>query len=515
MRPILSIFLISLLSFSCERGIQPGKYHDFDLTLSKSGLLDKIKGGWAGQVIGCTYGGPTEFRFPGCMIHDYQPIPWDSSRISWYFENAPGLYDDIYMDLTFVEVMEKEGIDAPALSHALAFANAGYALWHANQAARYNILNGIMPPESGYWKNNPHAEDIDFQIEADFAGLMSPGMVNSASGICDRIGHIMNYGDGWYGGVYMAAMYSLAFISDDIETVVKEALKAIPEEAMFRRCIQDVIDSYEINPDDWKQAWFEVERKWAQDIGCPDGVFSPFNIDARVNAAYVVIGLLYGQGDFARTLEISARCGQDSDCNPASAGGILGTMTGYSKIPGLWKEPLKPVESKPFAYTTMSLDKVYEIGFKQALEVISRNGGKISGDSITIPVQDIKPVKLEVNFPGHQPADRKNLGIRLDREAEINFNGIGFVVTGEPRASVQNDDGRYVFEVQMVIDDGAPVCFKMPMDYVSRRAEIAWAYELPNGQHQIRFRILNAVPGNYIRLNDLITYRKSGTSRPD
>ena len=97
-------------------------------------------------------------------------------------------------------------------SHARAFANAEYMLWHANQAARYNILNGMEPPASGHWENNPHADDIDFQIEADFAGLMNPGMVNSSSEVCDRVGHIMNYGDGWYGGVYVAAMYSLAFL---------------------------------------------------------------------------------------------------------------------------------------------------------------------------------------------------------------------------------------------------------------------------------------------------------------
>ena len=63
----------------------------------------------------------------------------------------------------------------------------------------------------GSWKNNPHADCIDYQIESDFAGLMSPGMPNTASEISDKIGHIMNYGDGWYGGVYVGAMYSLAF----------------------------------------------------------------------------------------------------------------------------------------------------------------------------------------------------------------------------------------------------------------------------------------------------------------
>ena len=60
---------------------------------------------------------------------------------------------------------------------------------------------------------------------------MSPGMPNAASEFCDRAGHIMNYGDGWYGGVYVAAMYSLSFVSDDIGFIVEEALKTIPDRA--------------------------------------------------------------------------------------------------------------------------------------------------------------------------------------------------------------------------------------------------------------------------------------------
>ena len=129
------------------------------------------------------------------------------------------------MELTFVDIFEKEGLDAPVESFATAFAHAGFRLWHANQAARYNILNGIMPPESGHWKNNMHADDIDFQIEADFAGLMAPGMVNAAGIYADRIGHIMNYGDGFYGGAYVAAMYSLAYVYDDVYQLVIDALE--------------------------------------------------------------------------------------------------------------------------------------------------------------------------------------------------------------------------------------------------------------------------------------------------
>lgn len=174
------------------------------VTMSRQELMNRIKGGWAGQTIGVTYGGPTEFAYRGMKIGDDVNIEWgDSDYIANTMKNNSYLYDDIYMDLTFVEVFDRLGIDAPIDSLAHAFAYARYGLWHANQAARYNIMHGICPPQSGHWMNNPHANDIDYQIEADYAGLMSPCMPNAASAISDRVGHIMNYGDGWYGGVYM------------------------------------------------------------------------------------------------------------------------------------------------------------------------------------------------------------------------------------------------------------------------------------------------------------------------
>lgn len=77
-----------------------------EFTISKEKLMDKIKGGWAGQTIGCTYGGPTEFKYNGTMIQEYVPIVWPDGYIKWWYENVPGLYDDVYMDLTFVDVFD-------------------------------------------------------------------------------------------------------------------------------------------------------------------------------------------------------------------------------------------------------------------------------------------------------------------------------------------------------------------------------------------------------------------------
>lgn len=496
------LFLIGVAACSKQRSVCKQIALPPEISMDKEVLMDKIKGGWAGQTIGCTYGGPTEFRYNGTMIQDYVSIDWPDGYINWWYENAPGLYDDVYMDLTFVDVFDRLGLDAPVDSFAMAFAKAGYMLWHANQAARYNILQGIMPPASGHWLNNPHADDIDYQIEADYAGLMSPGMPNTASEISDKIGHIMNYGDGWYGGVYVGAMYSLAFVSDDIEFVVTEALQTIPAESRYYQCMSDVIRWHKEFPDDWKRTWFECERKWSEDIGCPDGVFVPFNIDAVINSAYILIGLLYGEGDFYKTMDIATRCGQDSDCNPASAAGILGTMLGYSKIPAYWLENLKEVEAMDFAYTTISLDETYRMSFDQALQLIERNGGKIANDEVLISCQQPVPVKFEKSFEGIYPVSRIHIDKPLPEVGEVTFEGTGIVFKGYVRC----DDNTYVARVEMYID-GEPVeTADLPASYITRRHELFWKYQLPKKQHTVTFQWLNPQPGVSIHFGESLVY---------
>lgn len=473
------------------------------VTMPVDVLKDKIKGAWAAQVIGVTFGTPVEFQYNGTMIQDYQEIPWYDGYMKETYEKDPGSYDDIYMDLTFVQVLEDEGLDAPAQSFADAFAKAEYKLWFANQTARYNVLHGIRPPESGHWLNNPCADDIDFQIEADFAGLMCPGMVNSATEICDRVGHIMNYGDGWYGGVYVGAMYSLAFVSDDVEYVVEEALKVIPRKSKFAQCMSDVISWHKENPDDWKATWFKVQRKWGEDIGSPRGVFQAFNIDAKINAAWVLMGLLYGDGDFTRTYEISTRCGDDADCNPATAGGVLATMKGYKNMPEFWKQGLAEVEPIDFKYTTISLNDAYELSFKHALEMIKRGGGQVSDREVTIKVQKPKTVPLEVAFEGHWPKEKISLARELKDQTSFEFEGIGFAVMGSAEKAGEED---YVFEVEMYIDGKFIETAKLPTNFVLRRFTPFWRYQLAMTKHEVRLKMLNPTDKAKLNLDDAVIY---------
>ncbi len=460
------------------------------VVLSKRVLKDKIKGGWAGQTIGVTFGWPSEFQYQGTFIQDYEVIRWHDDYVNEAMTTFPGLYDDVYVDLTFVEVFNRLGLDAPLDSFAKAFSKSEYQLWHANQAGRYNLQQGIPAEKSGHWLNNPHADDIDFQIESDFIGLMSPGMPNVASAISDKIGHLMNAGDGWYGGVYMSNMYALAFTSKEVSYVVNEALKAIPVQSKFYKCIADVIKWHQLYPNDWKRNWFEIQKKWAEDVGCPSMVFHPLNIDAKLNAAYVVLGLLYGKGDFTKTLEIATRTGQDSDCNPASAAGILGVMIGYDQIPQKWIVPLKKAEHRNFSFTQISLNKVYEMGYAHALMNIEKNNGKIKGDLVEIPFKSPKPVRFEENFAGHYPILRTLLSKNFQDKLAFDINGIGFVIRGYAHKK-KSDAPEHTLQAALWIDGKEVERANFPTAANPARTDLFWRYQLPKGKHKVEIKILN------------------------
>ena len=383
MKPLLNILMILCVA--------SGVHAEEVRTISKSALSDKIRGAWAGQMIGVSYGAPTEFRYQGRMIEG----PFKFAPI----ENAID-QDDMYVEMTFAHVMDTVGLDATTEQYGDAFRDSHYELWHANAGARRNLNRGLKAPLSGDPRFNLHCDDIDFQIESDFIGVMCPGLPQAANSIAERVGRVMNHGDGLYGGMFIAGMYSAAFFEPDPRRVVEAGLASIPSGSAYAAVIRDVLAWSRDNPDDWRRTWQLLHDKWDRDDICPDGFQTPFNIDAKLNGAFVAIGILYGGGDWDRTLEFATRCGQDSDCNPSSAGGILGAMTGFAKIPERYRDPIGPIADRKFSFTEYSFNDIVTSTEHRALAVIAREGGSVDGDQVRIPVQTPKPPPLELSGYG-------------------------------------------------------------------------------------------------------------------
>lgn len=359
------------------------------ITLSKEKVEDKVKGAWAGKMIGVMYGREMEFKATGVMYTG--EIAWTPQMVEKSL-----LEDDIYGQLNFMMTMEKLGLDAPVDSLAKNFANAEFPLCHANLQSRKNYMDGIRASESGKPANNMHADDIDFQIESDFIGFINPCMPQSSNKLCRRVGSIMAYGDGMYGGMYLSSMHSIAYNSSDIESIVTNALKSIPQQSTYALCIKDVLAAYHQDPTDWKKAWEKIQHTWGDiDICAP---YHTFDIDAKLNGAFVTIGLLYGGGDFRKTMEITIRSGQDTDCNTSNAAAVLGVIHGYKAIPDELKSYIPEIADKNFLHTNYSYNKVVKQTLAFIAENVKNNGGSVNGDSYFIKSQSPVAPKLEQGF---------------------------------------------------------------------------------------------------------------------
>ncbi len=516
MRSILLSVLTAHLAFAA-----PPKVREVSL----ADLRDKIEGGWAGQMIGVSYGAPTEFHYRNEIMPEDKIPAWQPERVSNALEQ-----DDLYVDMTFAQVLDDKGLDASSEDFGAEFKNAKYRLWHANLAARRALRRGVPAKLSGTPKYNAHANDIDFQIEADFIGMMTPGLPRSSNEIARRAGRVVNYGDGIYGGMFVSCMYAAAFFETDPRKVVQAGIACLPAHSPYALMMNDVLAWSEQSPGDWIAVWKRIEEKWNKREACPDGAMRPFNIDAKLNGAYIALGLIYGAGDIGRTINISTRAGQDSDCNPSSAAGIVGVMTGYKRIPDEWKSGIPAIADKKFEYTDYSFRTIVASTEKRALAMIGRTGGRVEGDKVYVRTQAPKAAKLALwddygspveriavddprwTFKGNWDASsqRRNAGpIRRsdekNAEATIEFEGTGAILCGPYLPNGGKADVYLDGKLSRTVD-------VYPDEDQGKGAEAVWhAFGLKNGKHTVRLVVRGEqYPGSsgaVIALNDLISFR--------
>ena len=376
--------------------------------ISVEQYIDKMKAGWVGQMAGVGWGAPTEFHCQGVVMPEDKVPQWEPKLINQFEQ------DDIYVEMTFLRTLELHGFGVSIRQAGIDFANSGYSLWHANRGGRDNLRIGIAPPDSGHPQFNKHADDIDYQIEADYAGLISPGMPNVPIQLGEIFGRLMNYGDGLYGGQFVGGMYAEAFFEEDVVKVVEAGLRCIPPQSQYYECISDVLRWYREYPNDWAKTWQLVNEKYHLNPQCrrfsctgPEG---EFNIDAKINGAYIVMGLLYGGGDPDKTIVIAMRCGQDSDCNPSNAGGILFTTIGFTNLPEKFSSALDPTGK--FSHTPYDFPTVIGVCEKLARQAVVNCGGKIETDAqgkeyFIIPRQRPRPSALEQCWAPRPPVGSK------------------------------------------------------------------------------------------------------------
>lgn len=351
--------------------------------LDEAVYLDKAHGGWLGKISGLTLGIPREFG-----------MPWPPHQVSYFYE-VPTRFtdiasgDDVTMPLVFQLALKKYGIRPTHEQYMQEWLDRLYPgrMWGANLAALEHYRAGIKPPLTGAsgiaWNDGL---DLDAQIDLDPMGWVAPGMMNRAAAMARHAGQIMSHGEGLDGAIFVAALNSEAFFANDVESLVRRASLTLPAGSRYRAMVEDLLRWSREEPD-WRMTRQRLKQKY--DLGRPAKAY------AVINGGAVVLGLLYGKGDFAQTVLITMKAGWDSDCNAATAGGVIGTLLGASKIPPAWGAVFQDrfenwcTRGLPrwFAISDLGRDSV-EIGLK----VLADAGAKVDGEPgsrvLLIPEED-------------------------------------------------------------------------------------------------------------------------------
>lgn len=338
-------------------------------------FADRVLGGWLGRIAGNMLGKPVE-----------QGEVWTRERIDGYLRRADALPLTDYLpepptaeDAALLRPewracvrgrvrgsCRDDDVDYAVLgldlleTHGFGFSTEQVGdLWllrlpyrqtfTAERAAYRNLAAGLRPPLTATY-DNPYQEWIGALIRADIYGWTCPGAPREAAALARRDAVLSHTGNGVYGAMWAAATVSAAFTAPTVRHAVEEGLTVVPAGSRLARTVRRVAALRDAG-----LAWEETLATAARETAGLGWIHTV------PNAAVLTAGLLYGDGDFTRTVALTVRGGLDTDSNGATAGSVAGVLTGAAAIPERWTEPLEDtVRSAVFGFDGVRISELAE-----------------------------------------------------------------------------------------------------------------------------------------------------------
>lgn len=320
---------------------------------------DKVLGCWTGKNIGGTLGTP--FEGP--------PVTHDITFYTQDLNGEPLPNDDLDLQLAWLQAVEENGIYniTPRLLGEY-WLDLVTGPWCEYSICKGNIKRGFYPPVSGVLNNDAWKFSNGAWIRSEIWACLFPGQPDEAALFASYDACADHCGEGIFAEVFTAALESAAFVISDLRCLIRIGLSKIPGDCRVARAVNVVCEAY-----DGGRTWLEARE--AVIAECKDlGWFQAPN-----NIAFMILGLLYGEGDFGKSLCTAVNCGDDTDCTGATAGAILGIIRGRKGIPQEWTAPIgesiQTVAVNPFPVNlqvpktlTELTDRVMAAAFRATVE---------------------------------------------------------------------------------------------------------------------------------------------------
>ncbi|MEW2514323.1 ADP-ribosylglycohydrolase family protein [Streptomyces sp. NPDC046870] len=338
-------------------------------------LADRVHGGWLGRIAGNMLGKPVEQgevwtrdridrylrRAAALPLTDYLPEPADAEeaavlRPEWRACVRGRIHgscrdDDVDYAILGLHLLETHGFgfSTEQVGDLWLLRLPYLQTFTAERAAYRNLANGLKPPLTATY-DNPYQEWIGALIRADVYGWTCPGDPVRAAGLARRDAVLSHTGNGVYGAMWAAALISAAFTAPGVRDALDTALSVVPASSRLARTVRRVASLHEARLP-WEETLATVSAETAG-LGW---------IHTVPNAAVLTAGLLYGDGDFTRTIALTVRGGLDTDSNGATAGSVAGVLTGAQAVPAHWRDPLEDtVRSAVFGFDGVRISALAE-----------------------------------------------------------------------------------------------------------------------------------------------------------
>ena len=322
-------------------------------SLSAADYLEKIHGGWLGEAVGSALGMSVQRMHKQDLksfltelgqwpLTDYIKTlrpSLDPDREQWYTADhwGPagfGPDDDTLFQVANLLLIEEKGPEITSQDIADQWL-ATFSVFEAQNCGRAVrvaerlLKEGVRPPESG---QHEAGEFMGGQMKGEFWGFLLPGNPEVAAEYGRIDAEVAFHTAGVYGEMFVAALTAEAFFESDPTKLLEAGLAVVPADSDYARCIRDVMQWHEQWPDDWEMAHEQIDLKWA-----PEG-----DKNRRVfpNNAVIALALLYGEGDFDKTIGIAVMSAWDTDTNAGDVGPVMGVILGAGAIAEKWTEPI-------------------------------------------------------------------------------------------------------------------------------------------------------------------------------
>jgi hypothetical protein len=404
--------------------------------LAAADLRDRIHAWWIGQIVGNYLGFPFE------NVYIDEPVPVLVDRYYDFHDAGPNLRmnlndrrgyirimadamggawsdDDTDVELVTLHAVEKHGLGLtyPQIT-AFWRAHINRFIWSASRSARDLMEKGYLPPATGSRALNPHWFSISSQLKDEIWAIFYAGMPAAAVKRAEWDAHIM--ADEWstHPDIVYASMISETFFETDPRRLVESALTRLPAASPYARGIRDVLRWHDTHPD-WRDTRRLLYENYYREV---DGFVIPVpDLGSVINGLCGIMALLYGEGDFTRTVAIATSAGFDCDNQAATLGGLLGAMHGTRAIPerftlelpsrGRWRVPFNDTyinysrDGLPNHFKISSLvDRIMAIT-EQA--ILSQGGRRLQENGVTvyeIPIRSSLELAADATPVPHAPA---------------------------------------------------------------------------------------------------------------